>query len=410
MRRGWLAVLLAFMLLWIVSVPLTALAETGLTLTVTPEQKEDGMYVKASVSGDKVVEGTYTFNIADKKQSSNKGETTFKDLPAGKHQLNVSFTGKVDGVDQSLTSNMEVKVKAVNRGTPPIDIGNTKDGTGDKNQNSEKPQDINLGVYTLASIEPYTYEKRYLNINVSLVDANKNLIKANKAEGNWDIKLNGESKSEEGLQVSENGLKASQIFEVKPGKYNIEVTFTGKVDGKEVTLKEVVPFTMPEVIIDVTFDGKNTLDLKLTEAKEAEGIWNILLENDEGNVSYRFESDPHKGLSFSHKLDKLKPGTYTTWVGFKGTIDGYEGGLNRDTDITVKEDKASIITPIDDKDTPPASGTPKKKDKIANDIKPGKVMPKTGSDTPLFTLLGGVLVLVGLFLSGFLWKRRSFQG
>ncbi|SFS71936.1 LPXTG cell wall anchor domain-containing protein [Marininema halotolerans] len=420
MRRGWFVVLTAMALLWSLVAPGVVSADGDPVLSVTTEQKADELAVKASVSGEKVEEGHYTFTIGEDKKESENGEVSFKGLSNGKHQLDVTFKGKVDGQEKELANKVDVAITATTDEQPKADEpaagnedgtkaddkkGDKKDGEdatkpGDKkDQDEKKPQEMSLGFY------PEIYDN-YVEVQSAIIDGDFNLIDAKQVKGTWKIKFKGQAESVY-KEVTDSGLRVTEGFIVEhPGTHDVRVSFKGKVDGKKVNLAEVFTFSFPKASIKLNFDGKDTLGAQLTNAKEAEGSWFVVVESmDSEDVYYDYESDVKKGLRFSHKLKDLKPGKYWVWAGFEGSVDGYDGGLFNSIEITIKKD-GTVTVDNDGEGGKTAGGTTSEKmDKIVKDIKQGGKMPKTASDLPMFTLLGGVLLAAGLLLL----KRKPAQ-
>lgn len=268
----------------------------------------------------------------------------------------------------------------------------------DDNPNGDGKDDDENGADTPALDAGYLIVDR----NVVWVDAV--LVNAEKAEGKWEILLDGKAGS---VDVQDNGLYALAEFVVdNPGTHHAVIRFQGTVDGKEVTLEaeKTVKFPGKDFRLEITYDGKRTFGGKMSGVKQAEGQWYIGILNGDGQLVAEHVSDPTTSLSYSQTFKDLKPGTYMVWVAFEGVIDGDEMVVMDHMEVTIKG-KGSGGVKDPDRDKPPVIADPDKGEKIIENAKGGK-LPVTATNHPNLALLGSLVLLAGLALL----KFRTIKG
>ena len=220
--------------------------------------------------------------------------------------------------------------------------------------------------------------------------------------GRFEMYLDGEEPVELDWEDGVNGLVANGTFQVeKPGEHKLLVKFQGDVDGETVTLKEeqAVQFPGEDFRLEVTDDGKGTFGGKLSGVKEAEGRWTIRVfdPNEEEGLVEEHESDATTALEYSHAFEGLKPGTYDVRVSYEGTLDGVKvtasGSL---TGVKVGGDGSGAVKDPG-KEKPPVKENPADQGGKVENPKGGK-LPETSTPYPNFSLLGALVLSVGLAL------------
>lgn len=244
----------------------------------------------------------------------------------------------------------------------------------------------------------------YLIVDRNVVWVDAYLVNAEKAEGKWEILLDGKAGS---VEVQDNGRYALAEFVVdNPGTHHAVIRFQGTVDGKEVTLEaeKTVKFPGEHFRFEITYDGKRTFGGKLFGVKQAEGQWYVGILNESGQTVAEHVSDLTTSLSYSHTFKDLKPGTYLVWVAFEGVIDGDEMVVMDFMEVTIKGGGSGGVKDPG-KDKPPVVADPDKGEKIIENAKGGK-LPETATDHPGFALLGLLMLLAGWAV----WKFRAVKG
>ncbi|SFS71957.1 hypothetical protein [Marininema halotolerans] len=409
----------AMALLWSLVAPGVASAEETSILGITSVQTAGELAVKASVIGETMDDGQYTFTIGDLKQESNNGEVTFKGLSNGKHQLNVTFKGKIDGKEQYLVQNKEVNITKATGEEESFTNGEAKDQEGgkpaDDSEEAEDQQDIKQAQEMGLRFNTQTYTqggKYYAYLQSDIVDEKGDIDYSKKAKGTWKIQFIGKGEAES-IHQENAGLSVTESFWVKkPGTHDVRVSFNGEVDGKKTNLTKEFTFSFPMSSVKLNIDSKQTLSAELIDAKKAEGKWYVDVEtrnngfDDDGDDYYHYTTQVQKGLRFSHQLN-LKPGKYLVQVRFDGNVDGYDGENLEWEDqqlLTVEKDGTVTLYHNDQGGKSTDEHPPSKMDQNVKKIEQGGKMPNTASSLPMYILLSGLLVASGLL---FLKRRPS---
>ncbi|OYD07195.1 hypothetical protein [Paludifilum halophilum] len=334
------------------------------------EQKNDILYVKASISGmkERYAKGSWTFEVDGVKKSrkgwSPQQQESFqlkRNYPGSAHLIDITFNGKIKGQSVHL-STADTFVVPEEPGTNNLDIGHGF---------------VHQGVLLKAD-----------------------LPNSENASGRWTFKLNGKEK----VLKDTKGTSQEAVIgaNVKPGqRYVATVEFLGKSDGEKIRVE--TDYVLKAVNIDVktTCSEKGLqVNTEVVGTEEASGNWVIDLV---GSTEERHQSGKVDGDQYSTTFPKkdLEPGSYDILVDYKGSAEGGTVNLYDVDHIRLDKDSPCITVPDngerpdDGKDTDPG----KEKDRETSDeIKNGANMPDTSTNYPWGVLIGSGIALLGVVL------------
>ncbi|MCH5584722.1 LPXTG cell wall anchor domain-containing protein [Shimazuella sp. AN120528] len=246
------------------------------------------------------------------------------------------------------------------------------------------------------------------DINTKKKQLTATIENATIAEGTWTYYYNGvqqASKQHNGTSLNiplKKGYKFGDAL-------NVKVDFSGKVDGKEMTLTDQFKIFGLKITYDNSIKGKDRFKINVTNIDKLRGDWKIKVQDEKGKVVGKYSKKDVDGFKFSHAFPDFKDGTYKVTFYFNGHMHDDEV-IKFDYAKMFNVKNASTQTPGNDNNTenpkpnPGNSNTDTKPQptKTTNDttkaVSNGGALPKTATSYPLMIVVGATLLIIGIVM------------
>jgi len=253
-------------------------------------------------------------------------------------------------------------------------------------------------------------QKQDENVRLKITDKNTNkkqlratIENAKEVEGTWTYYYNGvkqtsKQHNETSLNIPLKGYKFGEELDVK-------VDFSGKVDGKEMSLTDEFEIFGLKVTYDNSVKGKDRFIINVTNIDKSHGDWKIKVQDEKGKVVGKYSKKDVDGLEFSHAFPDFKDGKYKVTFSFNGEMHDYDEVIKFDYSKKFDIKNASPQTPSNDNTNGNTKPDPVNSDPqptTANDTSKttsiGGVLPKTATSYPLMLVAGAVLLIIGIVM------------
>ncbi|WP_124728530.1 hypothetical protein [Staphylospora marina] len=367
----------------------TANAEEAPALKVGYKMEGEKAVVTASLENAKESKGTWTFSVYNEKVIEYTEVTdlertyVFQPEIGKQYPINVEYVGKIDGQDHQFKEQVIVEVNN--------NQGSSQPGGNDQNNGSSEQKEqveLVLDAALFPNEEVGTYELALFG----------HIKDAKKVDGTWTVETGGKKHQFKGAVLGGKEDPA-YISLGKGNRFTVTVSFSGTVDGKQVTGSKTLEVNVPVFKVDYeAVGGKHKLSGKIEGAKNVEGDWIIGVADPETyeEVVKTLEVTGSKNMAMSYEFELKKAGEYLGVVMFGGYVDGVFMILGDEIPFEVTG-KGGVKKPSEGKDHSPVLN-PEEGKKQLDEAKKGGKLPKTATTHPTGAAAGLALLIGGLAL------------